>query len=81
MDKSDYNYDLKQDCHRYLDALWNTRAERRQIYKWLAMKMCIKNKECHISKMSTKQLYRARDILRQEYIKRRKKVKLNAKVP
>lgn len=70
---SKLNKDLKADCHKYLDTLWHTRQERRAIYKWLARKMNLPLSKCHISQMNTVELYRARAVLRQESVKRRKK--------
>ncbi|MBR1738308.1 MAG: hypothetical protein IJ736_15100 [Firmicutes bacterium] len=67
------NEDLKADCHRYLDSLWQSKTERQSVYRWLSRKMRLPLKRCHISMMTTEQLYRARHILRQEVKKRRKK--------
>lgn len=67
------NEDLKTDCHFYLDKLWSTPKERRAVYRWLAFRLRIPRGKCHISMMSTAQLYKARHILRQEYKKRRKR--------
>ena len=67
------NDDLKADCHKYLDKLWHTKAERRAVYKWLAKRLCLPLRKCHISMLCVNDLYRARHILRQEVRKRRKK--------
>lgn len=67
------NDDLKADCHKYLDMMWQTAKERKEVYKWLARRLNIPLRRCHISKLSSYDLYRARRILRQENRKRRKK--------
>lgn len=67
------NEDLKADCHRYLDSLWSTKKERQSVYRWLSRKMKLPLKRCHISMMTTEELYKARRILRQEAKKRRKR--------
>ena len=65
--------DLRADCHKFLDELWHTKTERRAVYRWLAMRLHLPRSKCHISMLSLRQLYRVRHILRQEYVKRRKR--------
>jgi hypothetical protein len=60
--------DLKQDCHFYLDLMWETKKERREVYRWLSRKMKIKG--VHISTMNKRQLIKARSILRKEWLRR-----------
>lgn len=67
------NDDLKADCHKYLDMLWTTKEERNAVYRWLAFRMKMPRSRCHISRMNLGQLYKARRILRREWVKRRKR--------
>lgn len=67
------NSDLRADCHKYLDMLRSTRAERQAVYRWLAFQLRIPRCRCHISMLSQRELYRARHILRQEVKKRKKR--------
>ncbi len=73
MTKIDLKDIMRQECHIFLDSLWETKTERKAAYKWLACKMRIPLAECHISKMSVTRLYKARRILRAAARKKRKK--------
>jgi hypothetical protein len=68
---------MRQECHAFLDELWETKVQRQAVYKWLACKMRIPLAECHISKMSVSRLYKARRILRAAVRKKRKKLLKN----
>lgn len=67
------NDDLKAECHKYLDMLWTTKEEREQAYKWLAKRLKIPLKRCHISMLCISDLYKARHILRQKAREKRKR--------
>lgn len=60
------DYDLKRDCHKYLDQLWTTHKEREECYRWLAKKLKIPLRYCHIDRLNTQQLLKARRLLRKK---------------
>lgn len=63
---------LRKECHSYIDGMTETKRDREEIYRWLARKMQIRQKYCHFSMMSISQLYKARKILRNRWLKERK---------
>jgi len=64
---------LRRECHEYMDVLWESKAERCGVYRWLAAKMRIPRSECHIGMMSVGRLYRARKILKAAAKRQRKR--------
>ena len=55
--------DYKKTCHGLFDRLWNTKEERRAMYKKLAEAMEIPVEECHFGYFDTHQLIQALSII------------------
>lgn len=67
---------LRHECHSYMDMLWENHKQREAVYKWLAKRMRLPLRYCHIGMMNKRQLIRARYLLRRECVKRERKGRL-----
>lgn len=47
------------DAHRVFDKLWQTKDQRNRAYAWLAEKMGMERKDCHIGLFDTEQCQKA----------------------
>ena len=57
---------LRKICHRLLDAMWNQgQMERDQAYEWLASKLALTRRQCHIGLFDEALCKRAIEVLEQ----------------
>jgi len=56
--------ELRLECHKYMDALWENSRQRRYYYHKLSKEMGIPFESCHFGMMDKEMLEKALEILR-----------------
>lgn len=54
---------MKMKCHDIFDSMWETCAQRKRLYKWLAERLKIKYEDCHFGYFDMPMLKKAYAIL------------------
>lgn len=77
MDK--FERHAKKSAHEEFDKLWKDGyMTRSEAYKWLANKMNISQRKCHISKLNESQCFDVERIVMKELKRRKRNVKNNS---